>query len=502
MTPSILLVAALVAAVSDGPGIVLDGRFDDWAPVPLLIEDPADAPRAELDLGAVRVSADERFVHMQVGLRREVNLQRLDGRLLLVLDADDDVATGRERHGLAGADAILAFTAPATREGGTPMGGGLEWTTPAPGDAPSPYDVGLGFAPTYASDLVEWRIDRGAPVAGFLGGGAFRARLVLLDPAGAVADETEAFRAELPPMATEPPAIALDEQAIVRDDANALRVVSWNGERGALLRDPASASRVFGLLDPDVVLLQELAPSDTADRILALLERAAPSPGAPWKVIVGSGGGDLHCAVAARRPIRACPEIEPIAMPGRPDRTTRTAGVIVEDEGRAILVLSIHLKCCGRIGDDADQRREAEVEGIRSAVQKAIEAHEPAGIVIAGDYNLVGARRPLDRLLEGLDVDGSALAVVEAMRLNGRSNATWRDPRQPFLPGRLDYCVYGDAGQQVVKSYVLDALELGPLLRRRMGIAIADTDISDHLPLVVDLAWRLRPTDAAPGGSQ
>ena len=61
-------------------------------------------------------------------------------------------------------------------------------------------------------------------------------------------------------------------------------------------------------------------------------------------------------------------------------------------------------------------------------------------VLIGGNFNLVGSRDPIDVLLNaGLHVDGSPLADVRALSLDGRTNATWRGiGGGRFTPGRLD----------------------------------------------------------------
>ena len=123
-------------------------------------------------------------------------------------------------------------------------------------------------------------------------------------------------------------------------------------------------------------------------------------------------------------------------------------------DGARVLVASVHLVCCGRAGDERDQRRVVEVEAIRDALASMRPAESGAPLVILGDLNLVGSTRPLDRLRTALDVDGSDLSTAPAMRLDGRSNLTWSKATASFTPGRLDYVVYTDAALELVEARV------------------------------------------------
>ena len=110
--------------------------------------------------------------------------------------------------------------------------------------------------------------------------------------------------------------------------------------------------------------------------------------------------------------------------------------------------------------------------------------------IIAGDFNLVGTRAPLDILRAGLDADGSELAVAQSGVLGDNAIYTWSDHKTEFPDGRLDYAVYSDASADLVDAFVLDGRRLGDKTLARLGLDRTDTGASDHLPLVVDLRPR------------
>jgi endonuclease/exonuclease/phosphatase family metal-dependent hydrolase len=481
-----LLLLTATAARAAEP-IVIDGGFGDWRDVPVAASDPADAPAAEIDLRDVHVAADGRFVHLSIGLTRAVNVQRLEGRLDIVLDGARGGATVR---GLEGADLVLTFTPPGRDTGRHGMGVGLDVAGARPGATPSPYDVGFTFGPTYASDRIECRIERGRRV---LGGRSVTGKIVYVGPSGAVADETDAFEAPLP---------ALDRTRGVDDGAQPddplaraegcdVRVMTWNTKLGALLKQGATARRLVAAVEPDVILVQELADTATAAEIERLLNGDGPAgEGARWRAFVGGGGGNLRCGIVTRHPIERGAAPEPIDYPGRPGRHVRTASVVVEPAGRRLLVLSAHLKCCGRIGDSSDRKREVEAGAIRSALAGALAEGRCDGLIVGGDLNLVGGYRPLEILVSGLDGDGASLRIVEPLQIDGRSNATWSDPGSPFVPGRLDYVAFSAGGLSLLHAFVLDTRDLAPRWRRHHGLGGGDAGtVSDHLPVVVDLRW-------------
>jgi endonuclease/exonuclease/phosphatase family metal-dependent hydrolase len=516
----LLFLPAACRAPSASP-IVLDGRFDDWVGVPAAVVDEADAPEAEVDFRTIRIADEPRLVHVLIdlGRGREINIQRLDGCAKLLLDGDGEPATGRTVHGLPGVDVIISLTPPPERGSdarNTPgMGVGLESTTyegdPEDETRPplSPYDIGFALAPTYADRFVELRFERGAELPDtppFLRGDHFSAKLVLADPAGAVLDETDPFTHAMSPFAPAQP-VKNAQQAddpLALAPRSSLRIIAWNMQRGALFKQRDSALRVLRALDPNIICLQELPEDSTAEQVATLLNqiRAGGQTDAPrsaWSVVLGAGGGEKRSAVAARLPVAPDKHLEPILYPGRDDWLLRTAGAIVAHGGRRLIVMSIHLKCCGRIGDESDLRRIVEAKAIRAAVRQAMKAQQADGVIIAGDFNLVGSRTPLDLLTGKIDDEGLALNVAEPMQIDRRSNATWTDRREPFVPGRLDFVLHDKAALQAAGAFVFEARDLAPRWLARYGLRAEDTTISDHLPIVVDLSWRQMPARSSDG---
>jgi endonuclease/exonuclease/phosphatase family metal-dependent hydrolase len=132
-----------------------------------------------------------------------------------------------------------------------------------------------------------------------------------------------------------------------------------------------------------------------------------------------------------------------------------------------------------------------EVNAIHAAVRQALTAGNFDALIVAGDFNLVASRDPLDRLAASLDLDGSPLSLAEPLQLNGLSNATWLRRGSPFPPGRLDYVLYSDSSLRLLHSFVFRASDLPTRWLRRHHLQPDDSDVaSDHLPLVSDFQWR------------
>jgi endonuclease/exonuclease/phosphatase family metal-dependent hydrolase len=480
--PHALLFSLLL--VAPPPPIVIDGRFDDWSSVPVAVVDPADAPEAAIDFREVRVTHDDRFVHLLVDVERDVNIQHLGGTARLLLDTDGNVRTGETVGGLDGVDAVVELTPP-DPEGRGRHGRGVGLRVIGVTEPRNPYDIGFTFGPTHAARSFEMRMDRRAVVAGlprFLVGRRFSARLEFTDLRGDVADTTDPFTHELSPVDPVPGDQRSDP--LTRPSRADLRIVSWNVNFGGLLRRPEPFGRILRALDPDVILLQEIREDATPLQLVEFARRWVPGGRAArsgWNALIGAGGGDLRCAVVTRLDLDTSRALHVVPFPDLPQRTIRVAAAEV-GQRRRLLVLSGHLRCCGWAGSFEDRTRQVEADALRRAVLDAQRETEADGVIIAGDLNLVGSRRPLDLLAEGLDGDGSDLTVAEALQIDGRSNATWGDPDLPFVPGRLDFLP--------INAFLMDTRDLEPRWLERHGLRGDDTaSASDHLPLVADLRW-------------
>jgi endonuclease/exonuclease/phosphatase family metal-dependent hydrolase len=171
----------------------------------------------------------------------------------------------------------------------------------------------------------------------------------------------------------------------------------------------------------------------------------------------------------------------------RPDNALRFVGALVHAGRADVAVASIHLKCCGGKDGREDLARMAEARLINRLFGEAL-GKSPAPIrLIAGDFNLVGSRPPLDLVRAGLDLDGSELAVAEPLVLGDRAPTTWIDPTTPFTPGRLDFAVYSDSTAAPEQAFVLDTTLLSDAALARAGLQRLDSRASDHMPVVIDL---------------
>ena len=82
------------------------------------------------------------------------------------------------------------------------------------------------------------------------------------------------------------------------------------------------------------------------------------------------------------------------------------------------------------------------------------------------------------------------LSVVNALQLDGRSNATWANPDLPFIAGRLDFMLYSARSLELDQSFVFDSRDLSPRWLRHHGLQQGiSSEASDHFPIVADFSW-------------
>lgn len=504
-----LPLAALLVAVlhltgcgdrAAGPLIVIDGDFSDWDAVPPAIVDSLENGPGAVDFGEVRVESDDSALYFAIDLGRTVNPQAMQGTIRLVLDSDGDPATGRTMSGLDGADRVIVFSPKPSVD--ALVGQGIVTVTGDDGEPADVYGLGFEFAPTWADRYTEVRIRRG--VDGALEGGRFRARLVYEDATGRVADETATF--EVPLRAPSGRGVVrVDAAALGRGDGTLFRMLSWNVSDRGPLESPEAFVRTIAALDPDVVLFDEVSPdieaSWFADRLAGLTGE--------WTLLRGRAGGRQTALIASRLPLASVPPLERVAYPDsiydlvgqsstpqlQSDLETGSEdampvlGGMVEAGGRTILLLIVDLQCCGYAGSTEDRARAIMAAGIRSAVATVIGERRPDAVIIAGDFNLVGSRDPLDVLMRGLDPAGGDLVAAATRRLDGVSMATW-SARSPFPPGRLDWVLYSPGLLDVQKAFPFHPADLTERAAIGIGLDAAVNPVSDHTPVIVDFATR------------
>ena len=466
-----LLPIVLFLGAPDGQtSHVMDGRFDDWA-APTVLDGPAGAM-----IQGVRVADDPHFVYLQIDLERPATLQGLDRELRIELDLDANDRTGvNGSAGISGVDAVVLFS-PRDEDGSIRSGAAVLGIRGESITRTTPDALEVVAMPTHGSDRFEIRLRR-APA---FRGGAFEGQLLTVTRDG-TQSATPAFEHEFESRASNAMPKALTDPAA---PAEGVRIMSWNGERGALFKAQVAGAfmKTFEAVLPDVVLLQELPAGAQEQQLTQWFERLKGDE--DWSAVVS--GGSLPVAVLSRHPMMPVEELVKVqgVDPRGSKRFVRAVGGLTTIEGRTILTVCVHLKCCGRLGSSEDEKRRIEVDGIHEAVRLAVARLKPDEVVIGGDLNLVGTRAVLTRLQEGLAPDGGDLVVTDPIRPAGDAITSWEKPGQAFVPGRLDFLLVGGAGA-ITRAVVIDPAQMDERWRRRHGIPAAHP--SDHLPILVDV---------------
>lgn len=480
------LIAALTLVVllqSPPPTHVLDGHFTEWEAPPAAPDDGTGLIRA------VRVSDDPHYVYVQIDLDQPRTLQWLEEELRLEFDLDAKARSGFSGYGgMNGVEAVVVFS-PIDQKTGRTRAGSAVYGAGQNGDAIRATVDALGVVamPTHSGDRFEIRLDRSPAFRS----DAFRMQCLTRDAAN-VQDQTPLIEYEFKTRRSSRPAAVLKDPAAPKAK-DEFRVVSWNGEHGALFKNSAPFARSFEALNPDIVLLQELPDKLNPRELSDWFDQLKGTDS--WTSCVG--GRSLCVAVATPHPMKAVAELAPVRklQPQGSGSVVRATGGLIQIGTRTVLAVSVHLKCCGRLGSSEDQKRRSEVEAIHEAVRLAIERHQPDSVVIGGDFNLVGGPGVLNTLARNLAPGGGDLVVSEPLRPMGDSTTTWGRDGEFFVPGRLDFILY-DEGLSSSSEDILDIEQMGARWRRTHRIP--ETPPSDHLPIKVDLGWKKRgsKTDA------
>lgn len=471
------LVVVVVAALAPRARAqtLVDGVLGEWG-APLYAD--AGGGGSPVDFGRLWGAGDAEYVVLAFETGAEVNLQTSNA-ITVWLDTDGDASTGEAVAGI-GAEASYAF-------------GERSGTAALPGRAPVPIDyrtLRLVSAPTVTSDRFEVAFRRDATVAGepLFRGDAVRVVLTDGDGGDVLPDGPGGV---LVPLRSEPyarPAVDLGKR---KGD---VRLMTYNVLRDRITQPEFRGpfERVFGAVRPDIVALQEVYASD-ASNLAALLGGLVP--GTTWYRAEALG---TDAMVLSQYPVL---DVTPLCE--RPDLPTscNVAALLDLGAGRRLHVVSMHPPCCTN-----DRARQAEFDLLAAHLRDARASGALApetGVVVTGDMNLVGDRRQLETLLTGRiadtgrfgpgappDADGTALADAAPRTTGLPADFTWVNDGDRFPPGRLDYVAYSDAVLEAGNGFALYTPALTEHELAEYGLEADDTAVSDHLPVVQDLAFR------------
>ena len=454
--------------------MVIDGVFEEWPE-------------------GVRAVSDGKYLYLRIDHAELTRLFAPGREIRLSIDADRDGATGVERRNLrlgeeaGGADFEVLFDEEQRERGPRRRVSAIVFAED--GETRRAFDVEQlrpMFAPTHAFAMHEVRValpegvrlvDKAAALMRIRDGEgerdvAFTVRRLPSAHADVV----------LPPMIRE-----------VREDA--LRVVAHNVLWSNPEEDPEPFGRMYRALDADVYLLQEWGREEpTADhyeRVIADWFATHVDAEAEWAVVRGPAWG---VAIVTRLPVVQSYDEEMRAeTESRWDFPVRYVAARVRTKLGDLAFASVHLKCCGGLDSEEDLRRFDEAGAISEHLlgfASASDERGPAMIVVGGDYNHNGHPRIMDRMIGGLDVDGSSLRVARTLVLNEKAVYTWGGETRGHRRSTLDYIAYADEALAAASAFVLDTTVLPTAALGRHRLERGDSNASDHLPIVVDLVTR------------
>ncbi len=491
--------------------IQLDGHFDDWTGLPSW----SQAAASPGPLQTAWATDDAQWWYVSFAVHDSVSHSAMPGTLHLLIDSDDNAQTGSTVFdtaiGLAGVDVALDLSRTDKPQGnGVGAGAALRMVGPAGlGDYRSAYDLGVVALPTWSATRFELRIARSGTFDGVARlGNTVRARLVFEASNGTVTALPSAHYAFSTPRV--PNTNTNLVSAIPSKATGAVRVAQWNVSEGSF-RSPANHAKLLAAVEPDVVLLDE-AHAETSDSTLAdFFARPELAALGRWRFAYSRSGGRQHAVVATRdRGIRQAAAMVRVEYPaGALDRVRATVppaaqhlfdieaaaqlsstGAWITIGGIETLFVPLDLQSGGFFRNAQDQLRVLQSGALRAHLQREMAGHaKPSALVIAGDFNAIGSYESIHLLQQGLDVDGSDLALSDSWRLGERTLVTWTDPGVgQFLPGRLDLTLYSDAVFERTGGFAFSSVDLTAAFAATLGITReTSAQTADHLIMVTDL---------------
>jgi len=276
-----------------------------------------------------------------------------------------------------------------------------------------------------------------------------------------------------------------------------IRIVSWNISDDVFVSEREAFQALISQAAPDVLLLDEVAPTADAAKLAKVLAGIQHAEGQTWNIEFGTSGGRQRAVIASLDPLEALPEFSSIVpypdadrqyileqMPAR-DRNNRSYsmdhgipvnGAIVSIGGRRLLTVIADLQCCGDSPESwQEYRRRVEAREIRRLVRQVLERTRVDGIVIAGDFNIVNGAIPLVLLTGPYHSHDTGLIPAELYHSDGQATWTWDGRGTPFPSSAIDFQLYSPRPLEMQSGFVLDT---------------ESSRTGRHRPLVAEYAWR------------
>lgn len=433
------LLALATSTASGASPVVVDGEFDDWQHEHIVAIDSAGDASGAFDITRLYAQTNGSKVFLRFDIGRVLNLQSgsaEDGTLRL---AFKNTRTGTE---------LTVDTRDRSVELRDDSGEqtGIGW-----------YAADYRSAPTFAHHEFEIQIDL-EPLQ-ITAGDSFE-----LQVSGSDSLDSP-VRLEIGDTQTQSELPRLD---MSRDEDTLLRAVSLNTLRNGIV-DPERSPALLRLLSstrPDIILLQEEYNTSAEDVQTSLQSKL----GGDWDIVKVRDN-----VIATRWPQRKLQSL---------DDSYAVSMIETPDHG-PVLVFCVHYKCCGTIGSEEDQRRIRQKQMLIETIDLARSRFgEELPILLAGDWNLVGSRSPLDLTINPA---GPNLRQVELRHAGSQEVYTWFAPDSSFGPGVLDLAAVDRRSSKRTSGFLLDTRLVSPASLNSYGLQPGDSAASDHLLMVVDL---------------
>lgn len=412
----------------------IDGQFDDWSAIkPIALDEPGDATgRFDLQSVWAQASAGYLYVSFELNKGTEFNLQNgaeSDGTLTLTIHEGDDSREIDFRN--------RQMTARRAPQQVIPWG-----------------QVEFICLPTFASDRYELQVQ-------LLGDSSD----VRIEFAGS---DSLGSAVEVPVSSTSKVKSDFNLDRPAKGD---FRIANLNTLNSGLDDEERSKGifRMLAAADADVITMQEeWKPKE----FYGSLKNMKAALGTTQRLNALWSGG---CAVISKLPN------EKLAL--KLDRAI--AGLVELESGKYVVVIAVHFKSRGHVGSEEDGLRIQQANQLVSEIRR-IRAGElgdeaqNASVVIVGDYNLVGTRKPVDIFNQAGFED-----VMFKNPITGTAY-TWRDDITTYAPSRLDWVC--QAGLSPIQTIVLDTNTLAEETLTNHKLKRSDSNATDHLMLIGDFS--------------
>lgn len=483
----ILIMLVFTSLLFSQKRILLDEDLDDWVEVTTFYKDPiGDNLNGTFDFDTLWVTNDNDYLYLRIQTTEEINL--VDRNYLTVyFDTDNKINTGKLISGI-GAEFEYTF---GTRKGKS------YFNTNNYFDHSS---IGFIGSPTFSGNDFEFAIKLNSYISGnkLFTSDTIKIRFTSYTSSSFTAfydqtPDTDGFEYILKYNDISPP----PSFSIKKESAEYLRIMAYNIERDGIIEtsNTTEYSSIFKAIEPEIIGFTEVY-SASSQQVADRLEFFLPSKeGEIW---YNKKEGEYDIVLISRFQITQSFTIES-------DIGHNASGAFLLNlrpkYDSDMLVIVSHPKCCSGVSEDEKRQNQfdAIIAFIRDAVNTGgvltISPNIP--IIVMGDLNLVGDSRQYKTLITG-DIkfndkygndflpDWDSSGFDDAIPFVSNTGMCYTTNPGSFPPGRLDYLVYSGSVMKAVNSYILNTNKLTNEQISQFGFSKSNTDVSDHLPVIVD----------------